>query len=287
MKHFLQKDKITILVTDSGIGGVSVANYLYDFFLTNKYYSQVNIVYSDSRINNIGYNSIQTQQEKIKIFSKRMFFLKRKINPDIIFVACNTLSVILNKTKFYKQCEIPIIDILQTSLQQMSNVLNKDKLLFILGTKTTIQTNYYKKLLIEYGYDKSKIINQLCPNLAHHIESSDDYDLNKNITWLVNRIIEKKGNSQIRKFGISFNCTHYFFVMKKFIKQFKNHGYNHIDFICPNKQMTDKFTQLLQIDRFNYCNVNIKRFSFKLNNEKKKRIRKFFYHNIFSDLITK
>lgn len=39
MKHFLQKDKITILVTDSGIGGISVANYLYDFFLTNKYYS--------------------------------------------------------------------------------------------------------------------------------------------------------------------------------------------------------------------------------------------------------
>lgn len=220
--NVFDKKQITILVTDSGIGGLSVANDLYRFFLNNSYYKEVNIVYADSRINNIGYNSLETTKEKIDLFSKKLFQLDKKIKPDIIFIACNTLSVILNQTDFYKKNKKPIIDILNCSLNLMQKALNENYGLFILGTKTTIEENFYKKTLINMGYDEKNIVNQLCPSLSKHIEQIhwNRLGMENNVHWLTNRIMEKKPND-FNDFAISFNCTHYYYAVKEFKKCFK------------------------------------------------------------------
>lgn len=284
MRHFLNKNKITILVTDSGIGGISVANYLFQFFQTNRYYERVDIVYADGRVNKKGYNSYENDQDKIKAFSSRMFQLANAIKPDVIFLACNTLSLILNKTEFYSTNKIPIVDILNCSLNLMIDSLRRNDMLFILGTKTTINLNYYKKSLLQYGYSDKKIINQMCPNLAKYIQASDhtQYFLDTNIQWLTNRIIEKKNNDKIKKFAISFNCTHYLYVINRFKKQFQKNGYSQIEYICPNKNMINSFTNLLEI--FNYANTDV-HFSFydyKLSKIQRKKIKAFLNYNKFS-----
>ena len=101
----------------------------------------------------------------------------------------------------------------------MSKALNNGNGLFILGTKTTIGENYYKNNLIDIGFDKSNIVNQLCPNLAKHIEQKHiygDYFLDRNVHWLVNRIKEKKPK-HFDKYTVSLNCTHYIYAYKLFI----------------------------------------------------------------------
>ena len=287
MKSIFEKQFITILITDSGIGGLSVANYLYQFFQKNHYYKNVSIIYADSRQNKKGYNSFENKQQKIQCFSNRLFYLQQKIEPDIIVIACNTLSILLHETIFFKKCNVPIVDMINASLNSMIECLAKNQLLFITGTKTTIQQNYYKKSLIDYGFDKKLIINQMCPNLAKYIQASDEteYFIKQNVKWLVNRIIQKKNNDDIKQFSVSFNCTHYFYVVKLFKKYFEELGYDKINYICPNNRIVDYFKQYITEDRFIHSNVYFQMFQYKLTKIQKKKIKRFLNFNKFSFLI--
>lgn len=271
MKHFLEKNKIRILVTDSGIGGLSVVNDLYNFFQTNKYYQSVDIFFADSRFDNINYNELDNLKDKIYLFDKQLNFLNKELKPDILFIACNTLSVIIKYSDFYKKYSFPIIDITDISMNLLIHELMKDRHVFILGTKTTISENYYKNCLINYGFDKKLIVNQLCPNLARYIEESyqDKYNLKHNVDWLVHRIISKKSQN-CSKYTVSFNCTHYYYSVKLFKKIF-NTCNETPDFICPNIFMKNSFTDLLSIDRYSFCNTNVSIFKkhFTDNNIKK------------------
>lgn len=275
-QNIFDKKNITILVTDSGIGGLSVANDLYSFFENNRYYNSVDIIFSDCRNGKIGYNLISDVKSKIKLFSEKLFQLDEKFNPDIIFIACNTLSVLLNQTEFFCKNKKPIIDICGISLKLMIDSLNKEKGLFILGTNTTIGQNYYKDNLICLGFDKKNIVNQLCPNLAKYIEYSyyySDIDLRSNIRWLTNRIKEKKPN-HFNKYAVSFNCTHYYYAVKYFQRYFSKIN-EYPEFICPNIQMKNIFTDYL--DCYNFNRTDVKLFVYNPSKSKKYRQKILFF----------
>lgn len=267
-KTIFDKQHINILVTDSGVGGLSVADDLYNYFNNNHHYKSVNVIYSNCRNGKDGYNAIQDVDIKIKMFSDKLFQLDKQLDVDIIFIACNTLSVLLNKTEFYKKCHKPIIDICGVSLNLMSKALNNGNGLFILGTKTTIGENYYKNNLIDVGFDKTNIVNQLCPNLAKHIEQKHiygDFFLDRNVRWLVNRIKEKKPK-HFDKYTISFNCTHYYYALKYFKKYFKEIG-EQPQFICPNFELKNIFVDNLKSN--NLYKTDVKLFVYKPNISKK------------------
>lgn len=277
--NIFQKDRIRILVTDSGIGGLSVVNDLYDFFQHNRYYKSVEICFADSRIENIGYNEIENINDKIKLFSDRLYYLDKKIKPDILFVACNTLSVIIKQTDFYYKCKYPIVDMLNSSINLLIKELMKNRAVFILGTKTTISENYYKKYLIDCGFDRNMIINQLCPNLARYIEEThySSWNMNYNVNWLVNRIISKK-TEYCKKYTISLNCTHYYYAMKCFNETFRLYK-EKPNIICPNTEIKNVFTDQLNIVNYNFCNVCVKIYKKNICKSIKNKIN-FFLPNI-------
>lgn len=275
-KNIFEKENITILVTDSGVGGISIANDLYYFFDENNYYRNVNIVYANCRNGKNGYNAIEDVNMKIKMFSDKLFELDKILNPDIIFIACNTLSVLLNKTQFYANNTKPIIDICDISLKLMSDSLKRYDGLFVLGTKTTIGENYYKNNLIDMGFDKNNIINQLCPNLAKYIQHSHGYgyiNMVQNVRWLTNRIKEKKPK-HFQKYAVSFNCTHYFYAMKYFRKYFTQIDEEPI-FICPNFELKNSFVKYLCIDKF--VKTNVKLYIYKPNITQKQKHKILFF----------
>lgn len=274
-KSIFEKENIRILITDSGVGGISVANDLYYFFQKNTYYKNVTIMFADCRNGNKGYNSIEDKKKKIQLFSEKMFQLDNILNPDIIFVACNTLSILLTQTNFFRCNQKPIIDICNVSLNLMTNVLNQDNGLFILGTNTTIGQNFYKKNLIEMGYSSKNIVNQLCPNLARHIENSNNftYYLQQNVKWLANRIKEKKPN-HFNKYAISFNCTHYLYAMNYFRKQLHAIDENPL-LICPNLEMKNILANYLNVNNFLKTHVQFLVYKNKITKNYQKKILHF------------
>lgn len=279
--NIFEKENLKILITDSGIGGFSVASILHDILIKNKSYNNVDIVYCDARENkSFRYNEIADIEERIKIFSNRLKSLNEIFKPDVIFIACNTLSILYNKTDFYKQAKIPVIDIFDAGVKAMVKYLtiNSENNLFILGTRTTINDNNYKKELVGLGFEENRIINQMCPSLSKYIEIScnDDYDLNPNIEWLVNRMIEKK-HQNWNNFSISLNCTHYIYVVDKFLNFFKDKGFEP-SFICPNIDMCDIFNKYQFKNRFSSTNIDFKICNnFDYNENGMRRLYNYYY----------
>ncbi|MDP7622059.1 MAG: hypothetical protein QGH27_08840, partial [SAR324 cluster bacterium] len=92
---------MNIVITDSGLGGLSVCaqliHLLKNYTVTENSdppscdikITYVNAVPSNDR----GYNTMSGKQEQIETFEKIISNTVRLISPDNIFVACGTLSV--------------------------------------------------------------------------------------------------------------------------------------------------------------------------------------------------
>lgn len=285
--NIFEKENLKILVTDSGIGGLSVASIIIEKLKNNRAYKNVEIAYCDARENkSFRYNEIADQSERVKIFSKRLYSLQEIFNPDIIFIACNTLSILYSKTEFFKQAKIPVIDIFSVGVQSMIEHLveKEDNNVFILGTRTTITENSYKKELVSLGFDEERIINQMCPNLAKYIETSlsNENELGSNISWIVKRILEKKKENW-KEFSISLNCTHYIYVIDTFLNEFRAAGHSP-KFICPNVDMCKIFDLDIIKNRFFKSNVNFKICNnFNYNENGIKRLHSYYFRkkNVF------
>lgn len=157
-----------ILITDSGVGGLSVCAYAERFVRTHGFTGPVRLTFANAApANDYGYNSMPSRAAKIETFDRFLRNVTDRFAPDKIYVACNTLSVLLPDTPYFASARIPVQGIVETAVEAMlshdpSNVM-------IFGTQTTIDSGTYPRLLAERGLDPSRIVSQACPGLADTI----------------------------------------------------------------------------------------------------------------------
>ena len=97
--EFFKKEKVTILVTDSGLGGLSVAAHLEANFKKWHPFKEVKIMFVNALPSETYfYNQMKNTAEKVRVFNQALFGMTEKLSPDLIFIACNTLSVLYNQT---------------------------------------------------------------------------------------------------------------------------------------------------------------------------------------------
>ena len=104
---FSEHKNVTILVTDSGLGGLSVAADVAARLPESGVFENARIVFFNSLFHNrSGYNSLKSQDEKVRIFNIALKTMKKKYHPDLLLIACNTLSVLYDKTPFSRNPSI-------------------------------------------------------------------------------------------------------------------------------------------------------------------------------------
>ena len=274
---FFNKNEVTILVTDSGLGGLSIMADLENRLQQNAVFEKVNIVFFNALFDsNSGYNNIQSDTEKVRIFNTALNAMAEKYNPDLLLIACNTLSVIYHETTFSNNAPFPIIGIAQTGVdliaQQFENNSQAEAIIF--ATNTTIESNYYTNHLVERGYSASKIINQTCPLLATYIEQGPSEITIALITEYITQAVEKIKNPKTPIFA-SLNCTHYGYYLHHFKKLFSEIGYPEIKIINPNPTMNDFIFSAQYLNRYTDPFVTVKVVSkTKINNNKKSLLEK-------------
>ena len=64
--------------------------------------------------NNYGYNSMPSREAKIETFDRFLRNVTERFSPDSIYVACNTLSVLLPDTPYFAHAPIPVKGIVET-----------------------------------------------------------------------------------------------------------------------------------------------------------------------------
>jgi glutamate racemase len=158
-----------VLITDSGVGGLSVCAYAERLVRIRGSAEPVRLTFANAApANDYGYNAMPTREEKLRTFDRFLRSVTERFAPDSIYVACNTLSVLLPDTPFFAGAAIPVRGIVGTGAEILGTELGRDpsSVAIVFGTQTTIDAGTYPRLLAERGIDPARIVSQACPGLA-------------------------------------------------------------------------------------------------------------------------
>ncbi|MDP9193595.1 MAG: hypothetical protein M3P06_18020 [Acidobacteriota bacterium] len=230
-----------ILITDSGVGGLSVVAYAERFVRTHGISEPVRLTFANAApANDYGYNSMPTREEKLATFDRFLRNVTERFAPDSIYVACNTLSVLLPDTPYFANAPIAVKGIVETGAGLLLQALEADphSVAMIFGTQTTIDAGTYPRLLVEQGVEPSRIISQACPGLADTI--SEDQDGTKTLAEIrrwVGAALEKMQDTRA-PIVACLACTHYGYRKDLFAAAFEEAGI-HATVVNPNESAVD------------------------------------------------
>jgi glutamate racemase len=230
-----------VLITDSGVGGLSVCAYAERFVRTHGFTEPVRLTFANAAPeNDYGYNSMPSREVKIETFDRFLRNVTARFAPDLIYVACNTLSVLLPDTPFVASAAVPVKGIVETGVELLLTELQADprSVAMIFGTQTTIDAGTYPRLLVERGIDPSRIVTQACPGLADTIsEDREGTKTRAEIQHWVGLAIDRMQHAGAPVIA-ALACTHYGYRKDVFAEAFAQAGIP-ATVVNPNERAVD------------------------------------------------
>ena len=237
-------DKLKIVITDSGLGGLDVAARLLEKINAIKLGKYVEIIFVNALPETHGgYNKIPDLKTKINIFNNVLFGIENHFTPLLIGIACNTLSAITSSTNFYESYRTKLVNIIDLGVRSFKSVYGDSikRPVIVFGTETTILSKVYQNKLMNLGFSENLIIAEICSQLASEIEldhtSSKTREIIKNC---VLRAIKNLSKKQKDKLFVILACTHYGYVADIFKEIFANTGHKKPELFNPNDYLVDE-----------------------------------------------
>ena len=183
--------EITIVVTDSGLGGLSIMAEAAARLKESGTYRRARLIFFNALFSNDGgYNSLPSRAEKIRVFGNVLRSIEKRYSPDLILVACNTLSVLLPDTPSARSARAPIRGIVEPGATLLAAAWKRSPSASVLlfGTETTIAEGAHRARLVALGVPGDKIVAQACPELASYIE---DAPAGENTALLISSYVDE------------------------------------------------------------------------------------------------
>ena len=230
-----------ILVTDSGVGGLSVVAYAERFVRLNGITEPVQLTFANAApANDYGYNSMPTTEEKVATFDRFLASVTDRFEPDAIYVACNTLSVLLEATPFFHASRVPVTGIVETGASLLLNEMQSDpsRAAIVFATQTTIDSDVYARRLVANGIAPDRIVSQACPGLADTIsEDREGTRTRAEIRRWVDTAISRMTRCDV-PVSAALACTHYGYRRDEFASALTDAGMD-ASVINPNERAVD------------------------------------------------
>lgn len=238
----MDKRHTNILVTDSGLGGLSVFAGLARDLAQSSDYDSICLTYFNAWPKQLkGYNHFPDMEARANVFNNAMTAMA-KFNPDTILIACNTLSVIYPLTQFSQDTDIPVTGIVDHGVGMMAEQLaqDPDSRVVIFATPTTIEGNSHKKALIDQGFHPDRIITQGCLNLAGKIERDPfGQEVVQMIDTNTKEAAQKAGTSRGKLFA-ALCCTHFGYCRDQFQTALAKQADTEVVILNPNDRMVEQ-----------------------------------------------
>jgi len=233
---------LTIVVTDSGLGGLSVAADLAARLPASGLSRSVRIVFVNALLDDaIGYNDLRLERDRVRVFDAALAATEKRYRPDLILVACNTLSVLYDRTDHAKGGGAPVVTIVGMGADLVARTLRERPggTAVLFATRTTIESGAHRRLLLQQGIPGDRIVGEACHRLAGSIERGAESDETKQyIGTFVGEAIGKLPASP-GPLVVSLNCTHYGYAGPLWAETFASLGYPGVTVVDPNPLMTD------------------------------------------------
>ena len=250
----------TIVVTDSGLGGMSVAADLENQLRIKNKSGKFGIVFFNSLADSdFGYNSMHSMAKKSEVFDSALNSIEKLYNPDIILIACNTLSVVYEHTNFSKSTKTKVLGIIDLGVEMIMEDVKKnpDTSILLLGTPTTINSKSYQIKLIEQGIKEENIISQSCPLLETEIQRDPE---GEKVDSMINEFLNEAKNKNFvnsKRMNVALCCTHYGYSENLFHKEIKNIFNKDYSLLNPNIKMVESIINDFEVENSNYQELSI------------------------------
>lgn len=239
-KRLEAKASVTILVTDSGLGGLSVVAGIEERARASRTFRKVRLVFVNAMPTaKKGYNKM-TPEEKVSVFNDALKAMATRFKPDAILIACNTLSVVYPDTPFARTTKVPIVGIVGLGIDMIAESLVRTpkSVAMIYGTETTIESNAYRDGLVKKGIPLERIVSVPCSGLAIKIQNDAASEAVKvAISGFVRSGMTTRTTPDA-KVVVGLCCTHYGYSSTLFSTSTLEAGAAAVELVDPNIRMS-------------------------------------------------
>lgn len=231
----------SLVVTDSGLGGLAIAAGLVRRFLRDRPGRDLAITYFNALPGvNQGYNRIPGLEGRARMFDRALAGMER-FCPDLILIACNTLSVLYGRTGFSRSTAIPVVDIIGYGLDliQASWLERPESRILLLGTLTTIESGAHAAGLGARGVPADRILGQPCDGLATAIELGPD---RPEVRALIDRYLDQAAAGcpdRTAPLLAALCCTHFGYSLPAWQQALAARFTGPVTLLDPNQAMVD------------------------------------------------
>lgn len=255
-----ERDSITILVTDSGLGGLSVAAAVAGQFDRCHPFAQVRLIFANALPDNDHtYNAMTSTEEKAEAFTAALDGFVEHYNPDIILIACNTLSVVYPDTEFASRGAAPVFGIVDFGVQSIRDRLTSDHAsAIIMGTPTTAESHAHADKLIEQHVLPDRITTQACEMLESEIQADPNSDIVRTmIEMYAMEALESNPPLDSSDVTVALCCSHYGYAKPAFQAVFTELLGQPVTVIDPNDAMSAAVLAEADCTRFENTQVAV------------------------------
>jgi glutamate racemase len=235
------QDRLSLLLTDSGLGGLSICADLVNRLSGQGNFSEVRLTYFNAWPEQArGYNRLPDMAERIRVFDRALGSMDG-FGPDAMVIACNTLSVLYPQTPSSRTRTVPVVEIVGAGVDLMHQHLRAQpqSRVLILGTVTTIESDVHRRQLVARGIAEQRIATQPCHGVAGEIENDP---MGQTVRSLVERYCaEAVSRLPDREAPLlaALCCTHFPYSRSLFQSALQAHHRGPVVVLDPNRALVD------------------------------------------------
>lgn len=235
----MPKRDLHLVITDSGLGGLSICAAIERNLRRAGEYGNVRITYF-SAWEGTGYNDLPDIQSRARVFDRALSRMS-DYRPDCILVACNTLSIIYEETRFRRAPLVPVRGIIDEGVELFVGALNAEPAssIILFGTRTTIESGVHRNRMVGKGIDVKRIVTVASHGLAGAIERDPDGTA---VGALIAKaafeaaLAERPGDPLY----VGFCCTHYAYVRDRFASEMTRTFGKPVRILDPNHRLVSR-----------------------------------------------
>ncbi len=228
-----------IVITDSGLGGLGITAGIFERGTSGR---DIGLIFANAQpAPERGYNKMDTADEKREVFNKALEGFYSGFKPDLIIIACNTLSVLAADTEFSKNNKCVLLNIVDYGIKKLSEnyIPDKKRKMVLLGTETTVSSGMHKSELEKRGWNSENIIPLACSGLAGAIEK--DFE-GADVLEKINRAFtsaKDAGAGDADEIIVYIGCTHYSYVKNRIHERFSDLPAEKINIFDPGEYIIE------------------------------------------------
>jgi glutamate racemase len=235
-----------VVITDSGLGGISVCAEIEHGLRRKRLGARITYVNALPQ-NGLGYNDLRDMSSRAAAFDLALDCMA-SLNPDLILIACNTLSVVYLHTGFSQRTRTAVSGIIEAGVDLFFESLGSDPASSILlfGTRTTIESGVHCARLSAKGIDPARITGVACHGLAGAVETDPGSEMVKN---LIAQAAEQAAHSTFPGLRIyaGLCCTHYTFIKDELSTALQKATGKPVIALDPNGRLADAVLQSISV----------------------------------------